>query len=132
MVGDADIEVRGNRDGIVTLGETIDYVRDRVEAATAFGQQPQVSGTYDGRLPLSMALVQSASVQSAPVIETAQGYVARPPSKKRNGKVKVSWRPLAPIHLHARVPRPEAFFVLQAMEIPIAPSEDERKRAPAL
>ena len=50
--GGADLS--GNRDGIVQLGEAVDFVRDRVEKETAFQQHPVVAGEYDGRLPLAL------------------------------------------------------------------------------
>lgn len=43
-----------NLDGVVTLGETIDYLRDMVAAATRGRQRPEVTGKFDRNLPLGV------------------------------------------------------------------------------
>jgi len=43
-----------NNDGMVTLGETIDYTTDSVLTATQGKQRPSVTGTFDRDLPLGI------------------------------------------------------------------------------
>ena len=50
LKGDAD----KNGDGIVTLGEVIDYTTDCVDTASNGKQRPDVAGRYDRNLPLAV------------------------------------------------------------------------------
>jgi hypothetical protein len=50
LKGDAD----KNGDGIVTLGEVIDYTTDCVDTASNGKQRPDVAGLYDRNLPLAV------------------------------------------------------------------------------
>lgn len=43
-----------NRDGIVTLGEAIDYTTNMVSAASRGKQRPEIAGKFDRRLPLAV------------------------------------------------------------------------------
>ena len=47
--GKADV----NKNGIVTLGEAMDYTDERVRRATRNKQHPDTSGNFDRNLPLS-------------------------------------------------------------------------------
>ena len=50
LKGDAD----KNGDGIITLGEVIDYTTDCVDTASNGKQRPDVAGRYDRNLPLAV------------------------------------------------------------------------------
>ena len=53
LAGEADkTEHGGNADGNVTLGETIEYVRDQVKRFTENQQHPATAGQFDRNLPL--------------------------------------------------------------------------------
>ncbi len=53
LKGAADRDrLAGNRDGIVTLGEVIEYTRDKVKRFTGNQQHPDTAGTFNRNLPL--------------------------------------------------------------------------------
>lgn len=65
-----------NRDGIVDLGEVMEYVRDRVRRDTRGAQNPAIAGgTFDRHLP--MAVVPALDAPD-PGTQVAQGAVAAP------------------------------------------------------
>jgi hypothetical protein len=50
MKGAADT----NNDGVVTLGEVIDYVSENVRRQTQNAQHPATAGRFDRNLPLAV------------------------------------------------------------------------------
>ena len=50
MKGKADVE--GNKNGIVTLAESFDFLDDKVKRATQNAQHPDTAGNFDNNLPL--------------------------------------------------------------------------------
>ncbi|HHT9130660.1 MAG TPA: caspase family protein, partial [Candidatus Brocadiaceae bacterium] len=59
MSGKADIE--GNKNGIVTLAETFDYLDEKVKRATQNAQHSAISGNFDNNLPLGFPGVETAT-----------------------------------------------------------------------
>lgn len=57
LVGEADNVQKGARgynNGIVTIGELIQYVKDKVARATGYTQSPSYDGVYESGFPLSV------------------------------------------------------------------------------
>ena len=50
MKGKADVE--GNKNGIVTLAESFDFLDDKVKRATQNAQHPDTAGNFDNNIPL--------------------------------------------------------------------------------
>jgi uncharacterized caspase-like protein/tetratricopeptide (TPR) repeat protein len=109
----------GNRDGIVQLGETIDYLRNQVETATGLTQQPVVAGEYDGRLPL--ALVGGPAVAAEP-----QDLRAPPPAVAENDRVDLGTVDIGSRGHHTR---PSALFLISRRAAKITIEADDRRRA---
>ena len=94
---DGAADTAGNRDGVVQLSEVIEFIRNRVEEATAFAQHPAVMGVYDGRLPLALApaTVKPAAQAATPPAPVAIAQTAGQPKKARAGRKAASPATLA-------------------------------------
>ena len=64
MSGKADAE--GNKNGIVTLAETFDFLEEKVKRVTKNAQHPDISGNFDNNLPLGFPGVEIATKDTAP------------------------------------------------------------------
>jgi len=66
LQGDADTD----HDGIVSIGELMEYVRDQVRAATQFQQIPAIGPTsFDRQLPLSVVAPRQSTSHSDPHLQ---------------------------------------------------------------
>lgn len=62
MKGKADLE--GNKNGIVTLAETFDFLEEKVKRATRNAQHPDTSGNFDNNLPLGFPGIKISSQEN--------------------------------------------------------------------
>ena len=113
-------DVAGNKDGIVQLGEAVDFVRRTVEDQTLSRQTPVVAGEYDGRLPLALVRADAA------VAPPATAPAPRPAVTTTNAMLDLGELVVEPRHT-----RPQAFFILQRRDVAVSLSADERAAAPA-
>jgi|GEM_PF-4141799 len=77
MQGKADEE--GNKNGIVTLAETFDFLDEKVKRATQNAQHPDTAGNFDNNLPLGF-----------PGIETAASEKGEQSAEPRYGIVRIT------------------------------------------
>ena len=55
LKGEADKyqkQATGYNDGLVTVGEMVTYLNDKIPAATKYNQKPTVQGNYDERISI--------------------------------------------------------------------------------
>lgn len=130
VAGQAD--AAGNQDGIVQLGEAIDFVRNAVERETAFAQHPELAGVVDGRLPLATVVAGPASVPPNPLPKPVPA-----PAKKAKPPLPLAKRPHIAFDFAAQQVRPlrykpDVFFVLQraAMQFEVPPAERAKLAKP--
>lgn len=80
LKGNADLE--GNRNGIVNLAESFDFLEEKVKRATQNAQHPDTAGNFDNNLPLGF-----------PGVETASGEKEQANSEPRYGTIQVNTSP---------------------------------------
>jgi uncharacterized caspase-like protein len=115
--GEADRH-RGNRDGIVQLGEAVGYLRDRVERESGFMQHPVATGEYDERLPLTL-------IAAAQAAQPAVAAPAAPPAG-------LETLDLGTLVVEGRIRKPQAFYILQRSAWQPIATEDAKRVFPAV
>ncbi len=80
MNGAADAE--GNKNGIVTLAEAVDYLGEKVKRATQSAQHPDTAGNFDNNLPLGF-----------PGIDTNAGENEQADAEPRSGSLQITTNP---------------------------------------
>src|SRR3989338_5184466 len=80
LKGNADLE--GNRNGIVNLAESFDFLEEKVKRATQNAQHPGTAGNFDNNLPLGF-----------PGVETESGEKEQANPEPRYGTLQVNTSP---------------------------------------
>ena len=80
LKGNADLE--GNRNGIVNLAESFDFLEEKVKRATQNAQHPDTAGNFDNNLPLGF-----------PGVETESGEKEQADAEPRYGTLQVNTSP---------------------------------------
>ena len=72
MKGKADVE--GNKNGIVTLAETFDFLEEKVKRATQNAQHPDTAGNFDNNLPLGFPGVEISTEEKGQTTTSKPRY----------------------------------------------------------
>src|SRR3989337_2857600 len=80
MKGKADAE--GNKNGIVTLAESFDFLDDKVKRATQNAQHPDTAGNFDNTIPLGFTGIEADTEERG-----------QPASAPRFGALKINTNP---------------------------------------